>query len=185
LWFPRKRYRPGGPPRDPALREAWEFGRSQSQGPPTREDLERWSNFDALENDAYWGGLRARTNEPAAPIAWPLEVVLLAGETAMDLVAHEELVKGVFALPVSFSIQKVRSELERRRAWALRLRADSAPQLRSGWEWIALALARAVYLRVRGRRAVVPTWPEAFAQALICEFDRRQAWRRALSESPR
>jgi hypothetical protein len=138
----------------------------------------------ARERDAYWGGLRARTNEPAAPVAWPLELVLLAGETAIEAFARDQHADHMFAGVVSLSIQKVRTDLERRRASALRLSAEAAPQVRFGWEWPVLQLACGVCLRLGGIKPAAPTWSEAFARALIGELDRRRAWRRALSGSP-
>lgn len=80
-------------------------------------------------------------------------------------------------MPLSLSIGKLRTELEQQRAHALGLRTETAPQVRFGWEWAVLALGRYAYLRWRGLKLVARSWTCAFAQSLIREIDRRQAWR--------
>ena len=183
LWFPRVRYRPVGPPEDPTLREAWDLGRAQQQaGPscPTPEWGRRFERFSARERDAYWGGLRAGTAPPAAPISFRVEVALLAVEATIQAATAERLPAVISGMPVILSIGKLRSELEHRCARELGLTSETAPQPRIPWEWALLGLGRSVYLRLRGLKSAPPTWSLTFAQSLIRELDRRQAWRRAL-----
>jgi hypothetical protein len=180
------RYRPGGPPGDPVLRKIWEQGYAQLQGGPscpTPEQMQPLGRVGSREREAYWAGMRANAGKPTAPIRWPIETALLAIEAAIQSVSSGMSRATICAIPLSLSIGKLRTELGERRASELGLTAETAPQLRIGWEWAVLALARYTCLRLRGTKPVAPTWTFAFAQSLIREILRRQAWRRALHTS--
>jgi hypothetical protein len=182
LWFARTRYRPGGLPSDPALREAWDLGRAQRQGGPscpTPEARRRIERFSAREREAYWGGLRTGAGDPLAPIKFHIEVALLAIEAALQDVS-DKLPAAVCAVPVSLSIGKLRTALERQRAGELGLTRDTAPQAKIPWDLAVVGLGRSAYLRVRGMKAERPRWEFVFAQSVIREIERRRAWRYAL-----
>jgi hypothetical protein len=145
--------------------------------------MRRVEGFGARERDAYWGGMRASSREPTAPIKLQIEAVLLAIEATIETTAGETLAAAVCAMPLSWSLGKLRSELQRRRARDLGLTADTAPQLKVGWEWALLGVGRLVWLRLRGLKRAAPSWTSVFAQSLIREIDRRVAWQRALQHS--
>lgn len=119
-WFPRWRYRPGGPPSEPALREAWELGRAQQpigRSCPTREQMEQLQRLSPRERDAYLSGVRTGVDEPRAPVGLSLAVVLVAIEAGIEVMVGDRLPRVVCAMPVSVSVDNLRSELDRRRAW--------------------------------------------------------------------
>ncbi len=178
LWVGRLRYRPGGPPGDPALREAWELGREQrSGGPscPTPEAMRRVKRLSDREREAYWAGLRTGIEDPVAPVGFHLEVALLGIEAAIQDVAGDKVPVALCALPVSLSIGKLRTTLERKRAQRLGLTSENAPQPKISWDFAVIALGRSAYLRLLGIHPARPKWDFIFAQSLIREIDRRRA----------
>jgi hypothetical protein len=186
LWFARMRYRPGGPPEDPTLRDAWALGRSREDGPescPTPEHMRRVQSFSSQERGAYWSGAQTRMADPAAPIPLPAEAVLLAIEAAIAAITGTNIPALLCAIPVSLSVGQLRTELEQRQAQRLGLTREAAPQQRVAVEQAWVGFARLAYLRGRGLNAAQPSWEVTFAQSLIREIDRRRAWRRALRRS--
>jgi hypothetical protein len=128
LWFGRVRYRPGGPPEDPALREAWDQGRAQQEGGPscpTPEQMRRLERFSAPEHAAYWAGAQTRMREPTAPVRLHLEAVLLAIEAALQS-AGDTTPAALCAIPVSLAIGKMRRQMEEERARELGRTAETA-----------------------------------------------------------
>jgi hypothetical protein len=141
--------------------------------------MRRVEGFSARERDAYWGGLRAQ-GEPMVPVGWATEVVLLVLDAAVQAIVEENMAAVVCAIPVGLSLGKLRTELGKRRARALGLTSEIAPQLRFSWETLGLALGWRAYLRVRGLKPRKPDVAWTFTQSLIREIERRRAWRRAL-----
>jgi hypothetical protein len=123
--------------------------------------------------------LRTGAGDPLAPIKFHIEVALLAIEAALQDVS-DKLPAAVCAVPVSLSIGKLRTALERQRAGELGLTRDTAPQAKIPWDLAVVGLGRSAYLRVRGMKAERPRWEFVFAQSVIREIERRRAWRYAL-----
>jgi hypothetical protein len=185
LWFPRLRYRPGGPPSDPALREIWEDGRAAAgRSFSAAKEGPRFEQWSGRERSAFTAGLRAGTHEPTAPLRFDIAVIFLTADALLQASARDRIGPTICLLPVGLSIGGLRTEFERRRARELGLAAETAPQPRVDWEQTLLTLLASVCLRLAGIRVTNPTWQLTSARSVIGEIDRRRAWRHALEQSP-
>lgn len=186
-WLPGWwRYRPGGPPTEPALREAWNLGRTQQPGVPacpTPEQMRRFQRLSSRERDAYVAGVRAGRGEPTAPLRFHIAAIFIGIEAVGQALAGDRIPAVIAAMPAAASIAHLRTELEQRRARELGLTAESAPQLRVNWEQMLLLFLWSAYVRLRGTKPATPSWERTFARSLVSELDRHRAWQRALDRS--
>jgi hypothetical protein len=170
------------------IRDAYEQGvRAGTRTRPSAEELERLEGMGREAERAYWLG--ARDERIQAPPSWPLEGMLLAGESALTIWASDVdgpqkvLVKGPPSLALAAFIAGARKRAQRRRARQLGLTRLTAPRpIFQAWIFVLALVALPYRLYRRHRRGIVerPDWPLMVARNVIAHLARRRSWARAM-----